>query len=259
MATIVRELTSLVPAPQPVDESPEGKELMERKRRRLETSKGLATEDEGSGVPQQVPRPVFMADAILSGRSAHQRSIAAGTSSVRAAEGGSMTNVNGVGRGVEESDSEIVQEDMDELVKGLTHVDMMTDGSDRRSVIPGAYNLLLNSEQAALDLTLLCAFPESETLRAVSVAELSRSVTGMALQVSLLSFACCKVGLMRADFCFSFQTLVLEVEWRRREQKKATIFDKMAKTYRRYRFKHRAAVDLFQQDPEFRVFYEGLE
>lgn len=202
MATIVRELTSLVPAPQPVDESPEGKELMERKRRRLETSKGLATEDEGSGVPQQVSRPVFMADAILSGRSAHQRSTAVGTSSARAAEGDSTTNVDGVGGGVEESNSEIAQEDVDELVKGTTHVEMTTDGSDRRIVILGACNLLLNSEQAALALTFLCTALESETLRTVNDAELSRRVACMALQVTPLSFACCKVGLTCADFYF---------------------------------------------------------
>lgn len=57
---------------------------------------------------------------------------------------------------------------------------------------------------------------------------------------------------------FFFQTLVLEVERRRCEQKKVTIFEKMAKKYRRYRSKHRAMVDFFQQNPEFRVFREGL-
>lgn len=64
---------------------------------------------------------------------------------------------------------------------------------------------------------------------------------------------------MCSDFRGYFQTLILEVEQRRREQKKAIIFDKMVKRYRWYCSKHRAAADLFQKDPEFRVFREGLE
>lgn len=66
---------------------------------------------------------------------------------------------------------------------GHTHVEMTTDGSDRRIKILGAYNLLQNSEQGASDLALLCAAPESETLSTVTDAELSRRVAGMALQV----------------------------------------------------------------------------
>lgn len=145
MTIVVRESTSSVPALQPADESLEGEESLEGKRRRLEMGKRVATKAEGSGASRQAPRPVFMADAILSGRLAHQRSAAPG-SSVRATEGGSTTNVDGAGRGVEESDSQIAREDVDELVKGLTHMKMKTDGSDYLIMILGDYNLLLNSE-----------------------------------------------------------------------------------------------------------------
>ncbi|XP_019238116.1 PREDICTED: uncharacterized protein LOC109218216 [Nicotiana attenuata] len=67
-------------------------------------------------------------------------------------------------------------------------------------------------------------------------AELSRKVAGMALQ-----------------------TLVLEVERGRRERKRADLYKKLLRKYRKCRAKHQSVADLYRQDPEFQVFREGLK
>lgn len=85
-------------------------------------------------------------------------------------------------------------------MKGLTKREVKADGSDRRIVIFGAYNLLLNNEQVASELTLLCDAPKSETLRSISDANLSRRVAGMTLHVTLLLLSFC-LPYDRLDVC----------------------------------------------------------
>lgn len=95
VAAATSEATPLIPPPQLVDETTEGEEPLERKRRRLITVKGITTEDERVSVPRQVSRLVFMADAIRSGRSAPQMRATADASPARVREGGSTVAVGG--------------------------------------------------------------------------------------------------------------------------------------------------------------------
>ncbi|XP_070017948.1 uncharacterized protein [Nicotiana sylvestris] len=232
----MREKALLAPSPHPVDESSNGDEPLERKRRRLDLGKGVAIEANGSGASGMAPVSVFMVDAILSGRSPQMERVGPGAGSVRSAEGGVSSNVGGPHVKEDGSGSDVVSEDVDECLGRHTSVEVKTDGSDCHMVIPGSYNLLLNSEQVSSALAPLCAAPKSETLGTMSDTELSRRVAGMALQ-----------------------TLVMEVERERRERRRTGLYKKMSSKYHQYHAKHRAMSNIYHQDPKFQVFREGLK
>ncbi|XP_070007734.1 spindle pole body component 110-like [Nicotiana sylvestris] len=66
--------------------------------------------------------------------------------------------------------------------------------------------------------------------------ELSQNITGMALR-----------------------TLITETEREHLERRRMAIYEKMSSKYQRYRAKHRAMADIYNQDPEFQLFREGLK
>lgn len=112
----------------------------------MELGKGATTDASRSGTSRAMSTSVFMADAILSGRSTYERRATPRASSVRSAEGGASTNVEGPRVEADRLDSDVAPEDVNKFLGGHTHVETMADRSDHRIVIPGDYNLLLNSE-----------------------------------------------------------------------------------------------------------------
>lgn len=68
----------------------------------------------------------------------------------------------------------------------LDQVEMVAGQSTHRIVILSHYNLLENCEEAAANMTFLCAGAESEALAETSDRDLARGVAGAALQVCLL-------------------------------------------------------------------------
>lgn len=142
----MRDTASLVPVPHPIDESSNGEEPLERKRRRLELGKGVAIEADGSGATWTGPVPVFMAYTILSGRSARDERVGLGASLTHSAKGGALSNVGGPHVEAGGSGSDIALEDVNEFLGYHTHMKVKTDGSDRHIIILGGYNLLLNNE-----------------------------------------------------------------------------------------------------------------
>lgn len=94
--------------------------------------------------------------------------------------------------------------DVDGLTRDPARVGMTAGRSNCRIMIPGGYNLLENSKQAAADMTLLCAAAEREMLKGVSDRDLSRRVAGATLQV-VFNFLCViRLSLMRTDLPFLF-------------------------------------------------------
>lgn len=102
-------------------------------------------------------------------------------SSSRAPEGGSSSAVGGADVEIERRGFEAA---LGEATGDSARVEMRAGRSTRRIVIPGGYNLLEDSKQAAADMTLLCAAAEHDTLKGVGNRDLSRRFAGAALQVA---------------------------------------------------------------------------
>lgn len=175
-----KSIPSVLP-PQPMEETSEGEEPPKRKRRRLIMGKGIATGDERASEPRQEPRPAFIADVIRSGRSVPQRRDATDANPAHILEGGSSAAIGGAGIDAKRAGPEAAPGDINRLTRDLAYVGMTAGRSNRRIMIPGGYNLIESSEQAAAHMTLLCADAEREMLKGVSERDLSRRVAGAAL------------------------------------------------------------------------------
>ncbi|XP_019244425.1 PREDICTED: uncharacterized protein LOC109224291 [Nicotiana attenuata] len=158
---------------------------------------------------------------------------------VRSVEGDTSSAVGGYGAAHAEDDgsgSDIDPEDVRAFLERHTCVEVRTEGPNRHVIIPADYDLLVNSEQVVSAFAPLCAASENTALQAVSDAELSRSISGMALR-----------------------TLIMEIENDRRDERRTAVFGKLASKYKEYHTKNRALADVFTQDSNFQLFRDGLK
>lgn len=96
-----------------------------------------------------------------------------------------------------ESGSDVDPEEEKMFDGGLTRVEVRTNGSSHSIVIPLDCNLLTNTESMVPSLVPLCSGAENKTLQSFKDADLSLSVSGLALRVSwYLHFCSCTL-------CFS--------------------------------------------------------
>lgn len=121
-SSIVGDTPSLVPPYHLVDGSYDGYEPLGTKRRRLELGKVVEIEAGGSGASRATSTPVLMADAILLGRPAYDRTATPRTSLVRSSEGGTSTIVGRPRVEADVSGSDVTLEAVNEFLGGHTYV-----------------------------------------------------------------------------------------------------------------------------------------
>ncbi|XP_070015728.1 uncharacterized protein [Nicotiana sylvestris] len=115
---------------------------------------------------------------------------------------------------------------------------LLDESSNRDESLPRKRRRMELGKDVVMDADRnpLCVAPKSEMLRAMGDMELSQNVADMDLW-----------------------TLIMETECERRERKRTAIYGKTSSKYQQYRAKHRAKADIYNQDPDFQLFREGLK
>ncbi|XP_019230347.1 PREDICTED: uncharacterized protein LOC109211278 [Nicotiana attenuata] len=192
----VRDEISSRPVCHLLDESSNGEESPSRKRQRMDLGKAVVTGIEPrktiapGAAPALVPNAgaVFMAVAIMVGRSSMAKGVHEGGEPVRTAKGGALSATGGDGAvlvGDDGSGSDIDLKEVWAFLERKTRVEVRTEGPNRHVIIPMGYELLANSERVVSSFAPLCAASENTALQTMSDAEQSLSISSMALRVSV--------------------------------------------------------------------------